>query len=469
MALDINTIKPASLKAKNVATEEYVDSSIQDIDLSADLLYNNNEFASKLGYIGTGTTTPYEKMIADATAGKTIINGGRLNTELIEAGAINAGHIDAYAIAGKTITGGTINGTVINGVQINGAIIKGSFIDYTTSLALTNWQYYKPLTAPMIPVENITITSWSYSGGIITCNVTPGTINNSSFIKVGNTVDISNLTSTTNPPNGTRTITEISASANNFKFVVIDYPTGTPSLSGSSKVTSRHEDNFAHNNDGSLVVDSLGYVRLPGQQNFIVGQVVKNGTTNGNITLDAIYDLYSWDSYNINTLQRSLRSDTTFTSSATLKITVSGSANKFSTMDNWGITVNFTLLNIAYELNVSAYSSNAHTSAQTHLYANGAEVAGAIGSLGVGLDKPWDSGWIDYSSSTKGIPINVKTQILGKPIYIDITIPITSLTPILGHSLNDVIKVTSIASYSNNGGSGHSINYNVNFPTIWVQ
>lgn len=380
MALDINTIKPASLKAKNVATEEYVDSSIQDIDLSADLLYNNNEFASKLGYIGTGTITPYEEMIADATAGKTIINGGRLNTELIEANSINAGHIDAYAIAGKTITGGTINGTVINGVQINGAIIKGSFIDYTTSLALTNWQEYTASTIPSLYVNN-----------------------------------------------------------------------------------------FAHHNDGSLVVDSMGYARLPGQANFIVGQVVKNGTTNGNITLDAIYDLYSWNSYNINTLQRSLRSDTTFTSSATLKITVSGSANKFSTMNNWGITVNFTLLNIAYALNVSSYASNAHTSAQTHLYANGVEVAGAIGSLGVGLDKPWDSGWIDYSSSTKGIPINVKTKILGNPIDIDITIPITSLTPILGHSLNDVIKVTSIASYSNNGGSGHSINYNVNFPTIWVQ
>ena len=145
MALDINTIKPASLKAKNVATEEYVDSSIQDIDLSADLLYNNNEFASKLGYIGTVTATPYEEMIADATAGKTIINGGRLNTELIEAGAINAGHIDAYAISGKTITGGTINGTeingtVINGARINGAVIRASYLDLDGQLeVLTNY------------------------------------------------------------------------------------------------------------------------------------------------------------------------------------------------------------------------------------------------------------------------------------------------------------------------------------------
>ena len=145
MALDINNIKPSIEKAKNVATEEYVDTSIQDIDLSADLLYNNNEFASKLGYIGTGTTTPYEEMIADATAGKTIINGGRLNTELIEAGAINAGHIDAYAISGKTITGGTINGTeingtVINGARINGAVIRASYLDLDGQLeVLTNY------------------------------------------------------------------------------------------------------------------------------------------------------------------------------------------------------------------------------------------------------------------------------------------------------------------------------------------
>ena len=463
MALDINTIKPASLKAKNVATEEYVDTSVANIDISNTLNTNNNVFAQRLGYMD------YADMVAAAESGQTIINGGYLRGELIEANSINAGQIDAYAISGKTITGGTINGSVINGVQINGAIIKGSFIDYTTSLALTNWQYYKPLTAPIIPVENITITSWSYSVGIITCNVTPGTINNSSFIKVGNTVDISNLTSTTNPPNGTRTITEISASGNNFKVVVINYPTGTPSVSGSSKVTSRHEDNFAHNNDGSLVVDSLGYVRLPGQQNFIVGNVVKSGRATYSVhAIDAVYDLYSWNSYKINTLQRSVRQDTQFSSSALLKITANGEPAHFSTTNNWGFSVHFTFLNITYVLSVSAYSSNAHTSAQTHLYANGVEVAGAVGSLGTGLNKPWDSGWIDYNTTVKGIPINVKSEIQYGPISIEISIPISTLTPIVNHDVDDIIKVDSISGYSNPGSNSFYVDYNINFPTIFV-
>lgn len=86
-------------------------------------LANNNTFAQKLGYIS------YADMVDAATRGQTIINGGYLRGELIEANSINAGQINAYAITGKHISGGTINGTKINGTEINGAVINGAVIN----------------------------------------------------------------------------------------------------------------------------------------------------------------------------------------------------------------------------------------------------------------------------------------------------------------------------------------------------
>ena len=92
-------------------------------DISGTINNNNDVFARRLGYLS------YADMVAAATAGQTIINGGYLRGELIEANSITAGQIDAYAIAGKYITGGTINGTEINGTKINGAVINGAVIN----------------------------------------------------------------------------------------------------------------------------------------------------------------------------------------------------------------------------------------------------------------------------------------------------------------------------------------------------
>ena len=225
MGLNIATIKPAIEKAKNVATEQYVDTSVANIDISNTLNTNNNVFAQRLGYMD------YDDMVAAAESGQTIINGGYLRGELIVANSINAGQIDAYAITGKNITGGTINGTDINGVRITGAIIKASYIDYTSNLALSNWQYYTPATIP-----------------------------------VG------------------------------------------------------YEANFAHHNDGSLLVDSQGYVRLPAQGGFkttgtiktLGGDIAVGGGSTSVIysaTYNEAFNVYPWDDYTINTLNRTIYSD----------------------------------------------------------------------------------------------------------------------------------------------------------------
>lgn len=139
MAINISTIKPASLKSKNVATEEYVDTGIANIDVSAPIENNNNLFAQRLGY------TNYAAMVAAASSGQTIINGGYVNTTLINANSITANQINtvgliAENISASEIVGKTITGGVINGARINGAVIKASYLDLNGDLeVLTNF------------------------------------------------------------------------------------------------------------------------------------------------------------------------------------------------------------------------------------------------------------------------------------------------------------------------------------------
>lgn len=272
---------------------------------------NNDAFAQRLGYIS------YADMVTAAESGQTIINGGYLRSELIEANSINAGQIDAYAITGKQITGGTINGTDINGVRITGAIIKASYIDYTSNLALSNWQQFKFATSPKIPVVSVTINSWSYSGRTITCSVASGLIEANPHIRTGNLVLIENLSCTTNPPNGEFVVTEVNYTGNYFRYVVVDTPTGAASVSALSKITSVFAKNFAYNNDGTILVDNVGYVRLPAQSGFKTTGTVKTlggdiavggGSTSVpyNATYNEAFNVYPWNDYTINTLNRTI-------------------------------------------------------------------------------------------------------------------------------------------------------------------
>jgi len=139
MGLDINNIKQASPKANQVATEQYVDTSIADIDVSSDISANNDTFAQKLGYLN------YASMVAAASNGQSIIIGGYLRTSLIQANAITANQINttgliAEDISATNISGKTITGAVINGARINGSVIKTSYLDLNGSLqVLTNY------------------------------------------------------------------------------------------------------------------------------------------------------------------------------------------------------------------------------------------------------------------------------------------------------------------------------------------
>ena len=93
-------------------------------DISNTLNTNNDAFAQKLGYLS------YADMVAAATNGKTIINGGYLRTSLIQANAINAGMINTYNLTASnaTIQNGMISNAMISDASITNAKIADASI-----------------------------------------------------------------------------------------------------------------------------------------------------------------------------------------------------------------------------------------------------------------------------------------------------------------------------------------------------
>lgn len=175
MALNINTIKQASPKANNVATEQYVDRSIANIDVSGDINANNNALAIAQGF------GSYSDMASKYSAlGKSIINGGYINAGLVSANSIAVNSISAdrlmagtnsstvwsggglvsqnfngnpYGNIGSPTQGfrlssgaaGTETDPNIYGAYIKGAIIDGSYMKYSTdSLFLTSYNTLAP-------------------------------------------------------------------------------------------------------------------------------------------------------------------------------------------------------------------------------------------------------------------------------------------------------------------------------------
>jgi len=108
-------------------------------DISGEINTNNDVFAQKLGY------PTYAALEVAAAAGKTVVVGGYVNTNLIQAGAITANQINttgliAESISTNELVGKTISGSVINGARINGSVIKASYLDLDGELeVLTNY------------------------------------------------------------------------------------------------------------------------------------------------------------------------------------------------------------------------------------------------------------------------------------------------------------------------------------------
>lgn len=254
-------------------------------------------------------------------------------------------------------------------------------------------------------------------------------------------------------------------------------------------VPAEYIDNFAHNNDGTLTVDSEGYVRLPGQTNFIVGQMSSSGiifssdlsnvTTHPSVNLNLQYDLYSWDSYNVSTLQRSIRQNTQFASSANFvfsgKIITSGVnfGGSGTDVNNYG-TYNFRILDKEISVSIQASNGNQHNAEIAQIFFDGSLVAYADGRFGETPESdPSDSAWIDFNSIIKGLSINIKITFDGLAGYtFTMTVFIVSNSIINNHTINDIFLIRNINHSLNTANSsvvGHTIcDYSVHFPSVWI-
>jgi len=141
----ISRMKMCKITADTITSDfssvngQLVDLNNQVSNIGWNSLSGKDVLAQKFGY------ATYSALESAATAGQTVVVGGKINTELIEVNAINANQINttgliaenirANEIVGKTITGSTLNGAVING-----AVIKASYLDLDGELeVLTNY------------------------------------------------------------------------------------------------------------------------------------------------------------------------------------------------------------------------------------------------------------------------------------------------------------------------------------------
>lgn len=184
MALNISTLTAASLKAKEVATEDYVDTAVSNMAISD----------------ATWQTKVQEAINNDMTTinGSHIITG-TIGADQIAANSITGNNIAAnVAIAAPVINGGVINGGVINGVNITGAVIKASWIDYSSTGHLTNWTYFTPATMPTQYAANFAHNSTDGSllvdsNGYVRLPKVSKVIVDAYLYKVGSFADVPNL------------------------------------------------------------------------------------------------------------------------------------------------------------------------------------------------------------------------------------------------------------------------------------
>ena len=141
--------------------------SVYSSKLTTNTNTNNDLLAQRLGYLN------YAAMVTAATNGQTIINGGYLRTNLIQAGAITANQINtagliaenisASTISGKTITGGTITGGTISGNTISGNTISGGTVTGTSiiggSISGTTGTFSGEMTVGKFGNANMTISN----------------------------------------------------------------------------------------------------------------------------------------------------------------------------------------------------------------------------------------------------------------------------------------------------------------------
>lgn len=119
MPINVRALVPIATKAKNVATEVYVDNEITTVNESINNVEQavtnaNDALAVQLGY------TDYSSLVAAAAQGNTIISGGYVKTELIDASALTVNSVSVNE--GATGAHLSINNNVIKAYDANGTL-----------------------------------------------------------------------------------------------------------------------------------------------------------------------------------------------------------------------------------------------------------------------------------------------------------------------------------------------------------
>lgn len=157
----ISRMKLAKITAETqvgeTATVDYVNSTVNGTASLATVQAAREELAITMGF--PDYTTMQDQYLQ---LGTTVINGGHLRTNLLEANSITSDYIQSYGILAESInttglvadtisSSGVISGNLIKGAVIEGAVIRNSWIDLSSTGYITNWQ---AATSSPYPIDN---------------------------------------------------------------------------------------------------------------------------------------------------------------------------------------------------------------------------------------------------------------------------------------------------------------------------
>lgn len=251
---------PNGIEDLQAATKYYVDNSSWASSINLYVSTSGDDLQTKApdGLEGRWWTYAYRSIGAAAERAEQLIeesplepgvyrqliayNGGAAFSTITEVttGAIGTTRIKFTNDAGSPVDQGDPENTDLS----PGKIVQGRDSGATGII----YYYYgaDPLSLigeDYFDLENVSgnfFSARSLSGGVYTYSGTTITVTKSAHgLQVGQTVTISGATATTNPPNGSFVITE-KPSANTFKFVVTNAPTG--SAGGSLTISANGEN-----------------------------------------------------------------------------------------------------------------------------------------------------------------------------------------------------------------------------------
>ena len=231
---------------------------------------------------------------------------------------------------------------------------------------------------------------------------------------------------------------------------------------------SAYADNFAHNNDGTLLVDSLGYVRLMGNTKLRSTVLNSNRSKDyGSYSYGSwTMDFYSYNNYKVNSINRPIISSPKISlvgidTNATTTIIDVIAGTLYS--NNISISGNIQIFNYSFDFsaNVSIGSSIGTASGTITLNGISKTVSGYSGAS------------ISNTVSAKGMPITVTLSSIGTTANAEFIVTINDNEFTLSNLTDtDYIKINSLYCYSSGvyGGnpSNGEITMNINIPSFEV-